>query len=713
MIAAFAIPSPALAQQVDAAPKQGRVTLLQRLILGAGIAKVAVDTPQAVTALEQEDIDRRQPQTFGDILKDVPGVTKTGTERVLGQSFNIRGIGATESAGDQGRIIVQIDGASKFYEGYRMGSLFTDPDLFKRVEVLRGPASSTLYGAGALGGVVSFTTKDASDFLGPDDTVAIRTKIGIDSNRNGYSPQAILAARMGGNAEVLASIAYRTIDDYRSGNGTLIGATAFDAPSGLLKGTFRFGDNNEQVLRASYTHWTSDAKDQQYAQVTNTPAFGTLDRTVTDRTFVLAYENPASANPWLDLDISLSYSSSRNEQKGASNQAPTASRLYWDNDYDYNTIQFNASNTAEFIGDNYENFLAGGIQIAHLNRVVDLVPLAGAGGVNGSGNTGVIGFHPEGSQFKTGAFVQNELIWDDKLTFITGLRIDHQSSETGDRETVQAQVDDIAISPKIAALYKINDTLSVFGSYAYTERLPTIDELFSNDNTLSPALQNSPNYALGLRKERSDNFEAGLALTGDNLIQDGDTAQLKVTAFHNDVRDLIERTPTALRQSVGYNRNIGRIRFQGVEVEAAYDSDYVFANATYSMIRGKDLVPNAANPNGFVNSAAPDELNLTLGGKLPDYGVSFGWRGRFVASQDRARPNVPAASLFSRTATASFNTHDLFASWKQQDPDRVLHGLEVNASVENIFDKQYQEYLSDDPAKGRTFKLGVAYTKTF
>ncbi|MBN9249875.1 MAG: TonB-dependent receptor plug domain-containing protein, partial [Mesorhizobium sp.] len=174
------------AQQTNEAEKKGRVTLLQRLILGAGAEKVAIDTPQSVSVVDQEDIEQDIPTTVSDVIKTIPGINLSGSERVLGQTFNIRGVGGPESGGEEGRIIVNIDGVNKFYEQYRMGGLFTDMELYKRVEVLRGPASSTLYGAGALGGVVNFTTKDASDFIAEGQTGAVRLKGTYDSNPNGW-----------------------------------------------------------------------------------------------------------------------------------------------------------------------------------------------------------------------------------------------------------------------------------------------------------------------------------------------------------------------------------------------------------------------------------------------------------------------------------------------------------------------------------------------
>ena len=49
-------------------------TFLGRLIFGAGQQKVAIDTPQAVSVLDQDDIDREQAANVGQILRNVPGV---------------------------------------------------------------------------------------------------------------------------------------------------------------------------------------------------------------------------------------------------------------------------------------------------------------------------------------------------------------------------------------------------------------------------------------------------------------------------------------------------------------------------------------------------------------------------------------------------------------------------------------------------------------
>lgn len=692
----------AAGEQVAAASeKKGRVTQLQRIVLGAGQQKVAIDTPQAVSVLEQEDIDSAQPQTVADVIRKVPGVNVTGSDRVLGQSFNIRGVGAPENAGDQGRIIVNVDGVQKFYEQYRLGSFFSDPELFKRVEILRGPASSTLYGSGALGGVVNFTTKDASDFIAEGERGALKAKTTLDSNGKGVLGSATLAQRMGENAEFLMMGNWRQGDVYQSGDGTDIVGTNFRAWSGLAKGTFNVGD--EGKLRLSYQRWDSDLDDQQLSQTSTATYFGLVDRHVIDQTAIASYENPFSDNDMLDLKVSASYSNTTNEQRDADLKSlcgvSASYAIACDSDYGYQTWQLNAQNTMEWSGASWENFLTIGSQTSYQTRTADAYL-----------NTGAplpVTFHPEGTDLRTGIFVQNEFVWDERLTLIPGVRLDwHRLTPDGNvidpgTGLVAGSKEDTAFSPKLAAHYKFNDTIAIFGSLAHTERFPTIDEVFS---TASSSAQFLP--SLSLKKERSNNIEAGLALSGYDMVQAGDSGQVKLTGFYNDVRDLIALDSPF---SSGFNNregfvNIDRAELYGFEIESAYDSDYVFANAAYTFTIGKDK-----SDDSYLPRVAPHELKLTVGGKIPQQDLRFGWNARFVAGpQDSARDGdgPPASDPNSTRFATAFDVHDIFVSWTPKEGR--MKGWEVHGGIDNLFNAQYKEFLMNDPAKGRTFKLSLA-----
>lgn len=668
------------------AEKKGRVTLLQQLVLGAGAEKIAINTPQAVTVLNQDDIDREQAETTGGLFKSVPGVTMVGSERVFGEAFNIRGIGSTENSADGSRIIVNVDGAQKFYEQYRMGSFFSDPELYKKVEVLRGPASSTLYGSGALGGVINFVTKDASDFLKDGKNNALRLKSSYETNGNGLLGSAIYARRLNDNVEFLATGNYRTADEFTLGNGTKLLGSDFNAWSGLMKGTAHFGDNNEQVVRLSYQRWDSDADNQAYAQTGTQAAFGTVDRHVVDSTAILSYENPVSDNPWLDIKANISYSDTAVEQRNGT----LAGSNIIDADYGYRTWQANLQNTSEFSGEAYQNFLTYGVQASHQDRIGVSQLITGTGDA--------ISTHPEGTDNKLGAFVQNEYVWNEKLTLIAGMRGDfvwRQPGEAAESLGNAVDVNDQAWSPKIAALYKVNDNFGVFGSIAHAERLPTLDELYTWSKGVS----------VDLKKEKSNNYEVGFTTSGNDIFQEGDALSLKTTGFYNDLTDLIQLTATGASR---YFYNVGKARIYGVEIEGAYDSDYVFANLAYTGVKGENLTPGL-NYGKPLSTIPAHKIVLSLGARMPDRDLEFGGR---VTHAFEAPNSIQGTASSSATPSATvvpadaWTTVDLFASWKPQSGQ--FEGWQAQFGINNIFNAYYRDAIALDYAKGRTFKLTLA-----
>lgn len=670
-----------------AAGKQARVTLLQRLVIGAGQEKVAIDTPQAVTVLDQDDIDREQAATTGELLRNVPGATMVGSDRVLGEAFNIRGIGATDNSADGSRIVVTVDGAPKFNEQYRMGSFFSDPELYKKVEVLRGPASSTLYGSGALGGVVNFVTKDASDFIAEGETGAVRLKGNYTSNGNGSLASVLWAHRFNDATELLASGNFRRSDEFKLANGNLLSGSDFEAWSGLIKGTHHIDD--EQSVRLSYQRWQSAGRNQDYAQTGTNPLFGFTDRDVVDDTVVLTYENDASENPWLDLNLSLSYSNTANSQYNyRPGNPPTPlppiddtsnTAILRDTDYAYRTWQFKADNTFDMTGEAYVNHLTVGVQASHQDRIAAR-----------PGGSAALQQHPEGTEQKLGLFAQNEFIWDDKLTVITGARVDlHQMRP---KSTIPGAngIDGSAFSPKIAAMYDFSENFGIFGSIAHTERFPTLDELYSfgGGKTLS----------LNLEKESSNNYELGFKALAYDLGGVSNTVSLKTTGFYNDIDNMIASGPAG----GAYYVNINKARIYGVEVEGSYESDLFFARLAYAYIKGENRLTGAP-----LTTVPQNTLALTLGSRYEPWNLEYGVRATIADTADYSiAPANPRNPFGGDGLATAWNTVDLFATWKPQEGQ--FKGWEAQLGIENLFNEDYRRNLATDRSKGRTFKVTLA-----
>ena len=644
---------------------------LGRIVVSAGAEKVAIDTPQAVTALDQDDIDDAQATTMGDLLEAIPGVSVVGGVSALGQGFNIRGMG-TGLADSDSRILTQIDGVTKFYEQYRMGALFSEPDLYKRVEVLRGPASSTLYGAGALAGVVNFTTKDASDFLKDGDRFAVRLRARYESNNDGVFGTGILAGQPVENLDLLAMYTQREADHYKSGDGTTVIPSNATSSSYLLKGRYYVGGDKDHSLWASYQNWTSDST-QIYDQA---EAFGTtpVRRKVNDVTATLGYENDFGGSKLLNLEAQLSYANSKVEQR----ETTFLSGVVY-SEFSYETWQGRIQNTSRFdFGPDWTGFLFVGAQAYRQER---RNPRVNAAGVTIPGAA----THPEGDMDKYGLYAQAELIWSDKLTIIPGVRVDWTKLKPGAGVTTPTEVEDSAASPKLAVLYSFTDNFAVFGSAARTVRMPVLDEIYSKTSAAAS------NFSLNLKPEESDNFEGGFTLSFDDVLSQGDAVRAKVTAFRNDVSNLITRGMA----NSAYFVNIGESRFQGVEIEAEYASRNLFARAGLSRIEGENRLTGQP-----LNTIPADELDMTVGWRFTDQNLSAGWRGEFAADQEDIGPGG--------RRTGGYGVHGLFVTWT---PDQgPFEGLEVRAAVDNVLDKQFRRHLQSLDAEGRTFKLTLART---
>ena len=121
---------------------------------------------------------------------------------------------------------------------------------------------------------------------------------------------AILAHRFDDRFEVLAALTRRSEGNYQAGDGSTVTGTNQTAQSALVSGSWRFSDESDQRLRFSVTRWQTDGDQVNYSAYGSFAFCGLVDRTVTDDTAQITWENPASGNPWVDARVQLSFSNS-------------------------------------------------------------------------------------------------------------------------------------------------------------------------------------------------------------------------------------------------------------------------------------------------------------------------------------------------------------------------------------------------------------------
>ena len=158
-------------------------------------ALLDLDTPVSTSVITQEDIQNSGAKTAFDAVANVPGVTNnsfsaSGTDfGGMDSRTNIRGL-------DRGALVL-VNGVPMNLNG-KSGIGAIPTSAIERIEVVKG-ASSTLYGAEALGGVINIITKTPSK-EGGSATVAVgnrgskrfdlsygtnRFLVGIDRNTGG------------------------------------------------------------------------------------------------------------------------------------------------------------------------------------------------------------------------------------------------------------------------------------------------------------------------------------------------------------------------------------------------------------------------------------------------------------------------------------------------------------------------------------------------
>lgn len=673
--------APVLAQTAETSEKDATTQLsLGRIVVSAGKEKVATDTPQSVTVIDQEDLESAQAGTVGELLEDVAGVDSAGGVSSLGQGLNIRGMGTALSESDS-RVVFTVDGVTKFFEGYRMGSLFTDTELYKRVEVLRGPSSSTIYGSGALAGTVNFTTKDASDFLKGDDRFAVRLKGGYDSNSEGTLLSATLAGKPLENLDLLLVANKRDFGDYTDGNGNIVNPSQAAGESVLLKTRYYIGGDRKHSVWASAQKWTDDSwqlYDQQAAF-----AISMVRRKTDDTNYVIGYDNSFEGNDWLDVKAQIAFDESKTDQRD--NQfSPTA--LGYTSQYSYKTVQAKVENVSTFETGPLEHFLTVGVQTYKQER---RNPRYSASGTLTNGAT----THPQGDMNRVSLYVQDEILIGDKLTLIPGIRYDKSKLKPGAGTYVvgstgtPSEVELDATSPKLAVLYAVTDEIKIFGSLSHTERLPVLDEIYTRGAAQT--------ISLNLKPEESENKEIGASYSKRGIFQKGDGLNLKLTIFQNDIKNLVTRTSTT---AAAYT-NVGEASYEGAELEAEYASRRFFGRAAYSTVNGYNKTTNIA-----FNTIPAEQLNLTAGWVIPEKGVSFGWKGNIADKQHSYNATTGAV-----TATAkSYTIHNLFVSYLAVSGP--LEGIEARLNWDNLFDKYYQPQLGYLPSPGQTFRLSLAKT---
>lgn len=602
---------------------------------------VAGDVAVPVTVVPREEIERRDARSVLDLIRDIPGVESSGVPRTTALQPVIRGLG-------EARIVLRLDGARNNFNAGHRGRTFIDPELLRNVEVLRGPGS-TLYGSGALGGVVALRTIEVEDILQPGAAFGGQLGGGFQSQGSGWRGSLALGARAG-EFDMLGAVAGFTNNNFRDGRGTTIPYTGDEAVSLLGKLGWNPGHHRFQISALRF------ADDHTLPISANTASTtGIADRETVQETlsFRWAYANPDM--PLLEPQVVLYRTHvSIEEQRLTGSRARDRTEL--------TTLGLDAQNTSRFALGATRHALTFGTEIYSDDQ-------------EGASNGLARPQFPTASQQVLAFFVQDEITLG-AFTLTPGLRWDSfdQESPNGlnDRRTER-------LSPRVSLAWQALPWLQPYVSYAEGFRAPSLTELYVGGQHF-PGNFFVPNP--NLRPEISRNAEIGANLRFADVLREGDRLRLRVSAFRNNLDDFIEQIVT---RSTTETRNVGRARIQGVEAEAQYDAGSWWLGLGVAALKGDNL-----DTDQPLASIPAHRLNVNAGYRFLESGVTVGGRWTVAAEQDRA-PNLPGVAQ----STSGYGVLDLFASFTPAAAPNLRLGL----AVDNVFDHAYRRAnWNSDPA---------------
>lgn len=145
-----------------------------------------------------DDINKEQIMGIRDLTRYDPGIAVVEQGRGASSGYSIRGV-------DKNRVGLQVDGIvqvqsyindlSNKANGGAINEI--EYENVRSIELSKGSASSE-FGSGALGGAVSFRTKDVGDIIKDGKDWGVSTKSAYSSKNNQFANTVGLAGRAGG-----------------------------------------------------------------------------------------------------------------------------------------------------------------------------------------------------------------------------------------------------------------------------------------------------------------------------------------------------------------------------------------------------------------------------------------------------------------------------------------------------------------------------------
>jgi hemoglobin/transferrin/lactoferrin receptor protein len=688
----------------------GALNLQQVTISATRQEQDVASVPSTVTVHTREELDRNNVNNIKDLVRYEPGVSVGGAGQRSGLTgYNIRGI-------DGDRVLTQVDGVQVpdgFFNGpyAQTNRNYVDPEIVKRVEILRGPAS-VLYGSSAIGGAVSYYTLDPDDIIKPGKDVGARLKTGYSSADDSWLTSGTVAGRTG-EFDGLLHLSQRNgheTESYGETGGTGLNRSRANpedvrTTNVLAKLGWNYADDSRFGL--TYEHYKDDRDTNQLSAVGGPfnagRGFGFYKSRTGNERFGLEHSFGLDSALADHIKWTLNYQIAKTDQSTEEIYAPSRTVLRTrETTYKDRQWVFDAQADKSLAIADTDHRVTYGTTLKQ-SKVTGLrtgsgtcLTVAGAcrviGAASATDTLKPASDFPDPTINTYSLFAQDEISWNN-WTFLPGARYDytqlkpHITDEflvTADQSGNGVVSDDTKtwhrLSPKFGTTYSFNDHYTWYGQYAEGFRTPTAKALYGRFENLSGGYQVEPNP--DLKPEKSKSYETGLR-------GQFEAGTFDVAVFYNKYRDFIDEnaiTP-GYTETTFQSNNIKHATIKGLELKGRLNLDSfgaptgLYTQGSVSYLYGRN--DDSGQP---LNSINPLTGVFGLGYDQDNYGGLLSWTlVKRKTRVDSTSFNTPDGTS-TQFKTPGYGVLDLAGFYK------VTDDLTLNAGLYNLTDKKYWQW---------------------
>ncbi len=625
--------------------------------------KPADQQQRAVAVVTKKAIEARQPDSVVESLKYENNVEVGGGSRPGAQQPIVRGLSGN-------RVLQVIDGVRQNTNSGHRGTYFVDPELVEQVEVVKGPSSS-LWGSGALGGVVATNTRNADDLLKPGQDLGGYAKQGFHTADDKSLTSTALYGRTGEKGDWLLNGYYNDSNNIRLGNGEDLQHSA--ARQQGVMGKFGWEPDDAQRIQLSVRHSESNQNAPSNPSENVSSSVPLVDQQTRDFNSTLDYRLRPDNNPLLDTRVTAYVNQTQfDEYRIAKAQQ---------DEVNYQTLGLNLNNRAEL---EWASVLAG----------ADIYADKTDGQREGSNRP----IPADGRARVWGTFVQADIPLARDWTLSPGVRYDQFHTE--DKQQANSARTEDHISPSLGLSWVTTSWLTLGARYDEAFRAPTSEELFTSGThfCMGPTICNTFEPNPDLKAETAKNKELSARFTFNDVLT-RDRLGLTASWFDNDVDNYIEQQVVNdfanMIFQTSYN-NVSSAQLRGYELAADYSWQLLSLQLAYGQTRGLDK-----SQGDGLSGVPADKLVFGINQGLLAGDVDVGAKISHYGSQSHVPQDNDVASYDGYTLV------DLSMRWQPQSG--TWQDWRVNLALDNLTDQYYLPAFNQLYSPGRNGKLSVAY----